>query len=78
MSDQRSDTVTSYMNPFDDSVFATLNTTIPSKRVRYHIDDQNQTVRLHERESGRQFDATVRHLSKDDHSPSWPLLDRSS
>ena len=73
MSDQQPETVTSYMNPFYDSVFVTLNTPIPSKRVRYCIDEQSQTVRLHERESGKQFDATVRHLFKDDHSPSWPL-----
>ena len=72
MSDQP-ETATYYMNPFYDSVFATLNTPIPSKRVRYHINDQNQTVTLHERESGKRFDATVRHLFRDDHSPSWPL-----
>ena len=54
MSDQP-ETATYYMNPFYDSVFATLNTRIPSKWVRYHINEQNQTVTLHERESGKQF-----------------------
>jgi Holliday junction resolvase RusA-like endonuclease len=49
-----------HQNPFYDSMFGFFHLSVPSKRVRYRLDNQGQLIEFTPSQSGKEFEAEVR------------------
>lgn len=71
MSERRQRDVVYHQNPFYDSMFAFFELPVPSKRVRYRLDQQGQLIYFTPSQSGKAFEAEVRAALRPE--ATWPF-----
>jgi len=65
--------VTSYQNPFYDSLFGNLNSAIPSKHVRYKRDNKKRIFDKTGTPSSRNFENYLKQVLSKNKDPNFPF-----